>query len=62
MAELASNKEWLEKIEKVTKECPKNALIFVDDDYAQRWDLLLCGIGSWIISPAKTKGDFIIVE
>lgn len=25
MAELASNKEWLEKIEKVTKECPKRA-------------------------------------
>lgn len=42
MAELASNKEWLEKIEKVTKECPKTTLIFVKDGYAQREDLFLC--------------------
>lgn len=41
MAELASNKEWLEKIEKVTKERLKNALIFVKDGYAQRGDLFL---------------------
>lgn len=26
MAELASNKEWLEKIEKVSKKCARNAL------------------------------------
>ena len=28
------------------KERAKNALIFVRDDYAQRWDLFLCGTGS----------------
>lgn len=42
MAELASNKEWLEKIEKVSKEHPKNALLCVQGGCAQRWDLLPC--------------------
>ena len=46
MAELASNKEWLEKIEKVTKEHLKHALMFVEDGYAQKWDLFLCKTGS----------------
>lgn len=46
MAELASNKEWLEKIEKVTKEHLQNALVFVKDGYAQRGDLFLCKTGS----------------
>lgn len=46
MAELASNKEWLDKIEKVTKEPPESALIFVRGGCAQRWDLFLCRIGS----------------
>jgi len=46
MAELASNKEWLEKIEKVTKEHLKHALMFVKDGYAQKWDLFLCKTGS----------------
>lgn len=45
MAELASNKEWLEKIEKVSKEHPKNALIFVQGGCAQRWDLHLYRTG-----------------
>lgn len=45
MAELASNKEWLEKIEKVSKEHVENALIFVQGGCAQRWDLLLCRTG-----------------
>lgn len=45
MAELASNKEWLEKIEKVGEEHPKNALIFVQGGSAQRWDLFLCRTG-----------------
>lgn len=62
MAELASNKEWLEKIEKVTKERLKNALIFVKDGYAQRGDLFLWRTGSWSISPAEAKGDFITAE